>query len=152
MVANCKFCNRKYNPIRSNGHRSTVCNTCLTNKRRVRIKQKIVALKGSCCQRCGYNKCISALDFHHLDASKKEFGLNIAHTKKWELVEKEINKCELICSNCHREEHFKDHPKEFLESTIHIIEHGTYGKYRKGCRCSECKLANSLKMKKYRGK
>ena len=56
------------------------------------------------CQRCGYNKCISALEFHHTDPTKKEFTISNDHFKLKEVM-KEIKKCILICSNCHKEYH-----------------------------------------------
>lgn len=62
------------------------------------------------CEICGYNKCIEALDFHHRDPSKKDF--TISSTRKggkgvgsWPELKKELDKCILVCSNCHREIH-----------------------------------------------
>jgi len=55
---------------------------------------------------CGYDCCQAALDFHHLDASSKEFGISMDRiTRSWERVQKELDKCVLACSNCHREIH-----------------------------------------------
>lgn len=45
------------------------------DKRRKKIKQMAVELKGGKCQICGYNKYVGALDFHHIDETTKEFGL-----------------------------------------------------------------------------
>ena len=39
------------------------------------MKKQAVILKGGKCNRCGYNKCIDALVFHHVDSSQKDFGL-----------------------------------------------------------------------------
>lgn len=63
-----------------------------------------VARKGGKCKFCGYNRCIDALDFHHLE--EKGFGLSKdGVTRAWSKVEKELDKCVLVCANCHREIH-----------------------------------------------
>ena len=73
---------------------------------RKRTKQKLVEYKGSCCQApgCGYNKCMDALTFHHLDPSQKDFQIS---GKSWsyERLKGEVDKCALLCSNCHKEVH-----------------------------------------------
>lgn len=56
------------------------------------------------CQRCGYDKCIAALDFHHKDPAQKESSV-LAFGLERQL--QEAAKCELICSNCHREHHYR---------------------------------------------
>lgn len=71
---------------------------------RKRIKERLVNLKGGKCQKCGYDKCIEALQFHHIDPSKKDFSIG---GKSWafERMKKEVDKCILLCANCHIEEH-----------------------------------------------
>lgn len=66
----------------------------------------IQAFGGKCCI-CGYDKCDSALEFHHLDPSEKEttFGKLRANIKSWEKIVEEMRKCVMLCSNCHREVH-----------------------------------------------
>ena len=76
--------------------------------RRDRYKQEFVDMKGGKCQRCGYDKCLDALEFHHKDPSVKETMLNkntLANTGRREELLAELEKCELLCSNCHREVH-----------------------------------------------
>ena len=65
---------------------------------------KIKETRGGKCVRCGYNKCLKALEFHHIDPSKKDFTISNDHFKLLEAVE-ETKKCILICSNCHKEFH-----------------------------------------------
>ena len=73
---------------------------------RIRTKQKMVELKGGCCEICGYNKCNRALVFHHLDPNEKDFGFSTKGiTRSWNLIEEELKKCVLLCSNCHMEVH-----------------------------------------------
>ncbi len=55
---------------------------------------------------CDYDRCPGALDFHHRDPKQKEFGLSDRGlTRSWEKTKNEIEKCVLICANCHREVH-----------------------------------------------
>ena len=64
--------------------------------------------KGGKCQICGYGRCIDALEFHHTYSSKKDFGIsNKGYTRSWKRVKEELDKCTLICANCHRELHSK---------------------------------------------
>ena len=59
---------------------------------------------GNCCSKCGYDKCMAALEFHHLDPSVKEGGI-IGSTASLEKQRAEAKKCILVCANCHREIH-----------------------------------------------
>jgi 5-methylcytosine-specific restriction endonuclease McrA len=73
-------------------------------KRRRKIKELSIEYKGGKCQTCGYNKCAAALELHHLDAKEKSFGVaEKGYTRSWEKVKAELDKCILLCANCHRE-------------------------------------------------
>ena len=75
-------------------------------KRRKKIKQMAIDYKGGCCEKCGYNKYNEVLEFHHLDPNKKDFGISHkGHCNSWEKVKKELDKCIMVCANCHREIH-----------------------------------------------
>jgi hypothetical protein len=76
----------------------------ITIKRRA-LKKMLIEYKGGKCERCGYNKCIRALEFHHLNPSEKDFGLSRCLTKNVKLLKAEADKCILLCSNCHAEVH-----------------------------------------------
>lgn len=67
-------------------------------------KKKAVEYKGGECERCGYDKSLAALVFHHRDPKEKDFRIS-EKNRKWEQVEIELDKCDLLCSNCHHEEH-----------------------------------------------
>jgi DNA-binding CsgD family transcriptional regulator len=69
------------------------------------LKKSLVEYKGSKCEMCGYDRCIEALEFHHSDPNKKDFSIS---TKLFgiEKMKKEVDKCLLLCSNCHREKHY----------------------------------------------
>jgi len=76
------------------------------DRRRKKIRQLALEYKGSRCTICGYNKCLKALEFHHLESDKKDFGISSkGYTRSWEVIKKELNKCVLLCANCHREVH-----------------------------------------------
>lgn len=75
---------------------------------RLRLKEKLVAYKGGKCEICGYDKCITALEFHHLNPDEKEFGIGTNDILSFEKNKKEVDKCILVCANCHREIHYRD--------------------------------------------
>jgi predicted transcriptional regulator len=77
-------------------------------------KQKCVDYLGGKCIICGYNKSLKALEFHHRDPSKKDFPIS-GIRKSWDFTKKELNKCDLLCANCHREEHEKINDALFEE-------------------------------------
>lgn len=68
-------------------------------------KQKAIEYKGSKCCICSYDRCNAALEFHHKDPSQKDFQLAAGRLKKFENSRAELDKCVLVCSNCHREIH-----------------------------------------------
>jgi hypothetical protein len=75
-------------------------------KRRKNIRQQAIDYKGGRCAICGYNKCLQALEFHHIEDDKKDFGISAkGYTRSWEVVKRELDKCILLCANCHREVH-----------------------------------------------
>ncbi|HAW60312.1 MAG TPA: hypothetical protein DCW86_02420 [Actinobacteria bacterium] len=77
-------------------------------KRRKKIREKAIEYLGGKCQICGYDKCTEALEFHHLNDSNKDFGISSGgHARSWERVKSELEKCMLLCANCHREVHAK---------------------------------------------
>lgn len=87
-----------------NHWRCTKCSSEAVQKRRETIKEWAVEYKGGRCCLCGYDKCIKALEFHHTDRSDKEFGISSkGYTRSWEKVKSELDKCILVCANCHRE-------------------------------------------------
>jgi predicted HNH restriction endonuclease len=78
----------------------------VVKKRRRRLKEMAVALKGNKCEVCGYHRYIGALDFHHVNEETKEFDLSTRGlTRSWNKIKAEIDKCVLVCANCHREIH-----------------------------------------------
>lgn len=90
-----------------NRWRCLKCQVGATQKRRDLLKIKAVEYKNNICIKCGYDKCLAALEFHHLDTTQKDFGIGAkGYTRAWEKVKAELDKCILVCSNCHREIHY----------------------------------------------
>lgn len=77
----------------------------VANRRR-RLRDMAKKYKGGKCYICKYDKCPSALEFHHKDPKIKDFGVSEkGFTRSWDKIKKEVDKCILICANCHREIH-----------------------------------------------
>ena len=110
----CKECNKQIpHSYRTHGRKycSKECSTKALRKQqekyRIRAQKALDKYKiSNGCKLCGYNKCSAAIDFHHLDPSKKEKRID---AKTWycksEHTKKELAKCILLCSNCHKEVH-----------------------------------------------
>ena len=90
--------------------------------RRTQLKELAIVHLGGKCQKCGYDTCLAALDFHHLDDADKDF--DISSRQSWAAIEAELKKCVLLCSNCHRETHAGLHP-DLL--TLEEPSHGYLG-------------------------
>jgi transcription elongation factor Elf1 len=86
-------------------------------KRRKKIRQMAVEYKGGNCIFCNYSKYVGALDFHHVKNNGKDFGISEkGYTRSRKRVKQELDKCILVCANCHREIHagLLQPPKETL--------------------------------------
>lgn len=94
-----------------NRYRCKKCSADNVRRRRYRLKEKAVEYKGGKCEFCGYNKCIDALEFHHKNPEEKDFGISSGETKSWEKIKNELDKCLMLCANCHREIHSNDNKK-----------------------------------------
>lgn len=125
QVRRCKVCKKDLSITKyyrnGSGKPEGMCKKCRnTRKEAVRREHKIKFIKflnkkrKVKCERCGYDKSFAAIDFHH----KRDKVLNISKaigklsshsfingTANEILME--IDKCEILCSNCHREEHEK---------------------------------------------
>jgi len=86
------------------GWRCVRCRSEQVAASRRRRKAQLVAEAGGRCLICGYDRCVAALQFHHLDPSAKRFG--VAHrgfARSLARARDEAAKCVLLCSNCHAE-------------------------------------------------
>lgn len=85
-------------------YRCKRCRMERVSRRRRRIKLILVAEAGGRCAVCGYDRCVAALHFHHVDPSTKRFHLSMqGATRSLTAARAEMEKCALLCANCHAE-------------------------------------------------
>ena len=115
-LANCKTCNKKLrgkqrmfcsNKCKCKDSNARIQNYAAQQQRGLERKLRFILEKGGKCQRCGYNKNLAALCFHHRKPEEKSFGLDMRRFANNNLnkVIEEVAKCDLLCANCHAEEH-----------------------------------------------
>jgi hypothetical protein len=77
----------------------------LTSRRNKAYVNRVKLFKG--CRDCGYKKCSTALEFHHLDSVAKKSTISRLVKDEYSLdsIKTELRKCVILCANCHREEH-----------------------------------------------
>lgn len=114
---NCEICGKTFE-LKANGRTRKYCYECspsypkgesksktITALRKAMKKEAVKRLGGKC-SICGYDKSLRALEFHHKDPKEKDFGLAAkGHVHGWDTYWKEVQKCILVCSNCHAEIH-----------------------------------------------
>ena len=85
-------------------YRCPRCNGERVSRRRRRVKEVLVAEAGGACRLCGYDRCVRALEFHHVERDTKDFGLALRGvSRSLDRARAEARKCVLLCSNCHME-------------------------------------------------
>ena len=82
------------------------CRSSSESARKIKLKEQCVSYKGGQCSVCGYKKCLSALEFHHVDPKEKKYSISKARGRKFENLKDELDKCVLLCRNCHAETHY----------------------------------------------
>lgn len=103
----CKAClSESYKKAYQEKYKPTV------NKRAKRVRQehrRMIAglMEGKCCVRCGYDDP-RAFEYHHRDPSQKSFTISSGHMRSNKAILEEIEKCDLLCANCHRIEHYTE--------------------------------------------
>lgn len=108
-----KYCSKECKNKDFNENRRSI----YSKEKGTAIKWYLMSLKGGKCQICGYNKNLSALSFHHRNPAEKSFEIDqrACANRSIEALVKEVNKCDLLCCNCHAEKH---HPNTELTSTL----------------------------------
>lgn len=112
ICPHCKIekCETEYHKRRNNKNLASYCKSCTilqTTQRQQKLKQDSINYKGGKCLSCNYNSYQGALEFHHLDPNEKEFNISQARYLNFNSIKKELDKCMLLCSNCHKEIHGK---------------------------------------------
>jgi hypothetical protein len=92
------------------------------------------------CSVCGFRDFAPALVFHHMPDSVKTRDISKMVDCTWETIEKEIEKCVVLCENCHRELHAKDRggPKKTPRRMSEYRNRMFSLRVRKLLGCSEC--------------
>ena len=99
------------------------CSSAEASMRKYNFTQKCVDYKGGACEICGYDKSIGALEFHHIDRTSKEFEIGKLTSKTFTAkVQKELDKCMLLCKNCHGEIHHNEHNRLVFNQGIWTIK------------------------------
>jgi hypothetical protein len=104
----CKACNREYHKGHYRANKTDYCDKA--NKRKIEFAKWWRVFKGTLkCQVCGESH-IACLDFHHRNPKEKDANVSRIIRGEWSRarVLKEIEKCDILCSNCHRKLHFED--------------------------------------------
>ena len=99
----CKICGR---PTQK-GTGSRKCFMCYFREKEVTKIKKVQSIVGTSCWICKYDKTWKNLCFHHVDSKLKKFGLSSRELVgySWDKVYAEMQKCILVCKNCHGEIH-----------------------------------------------
>jgi transposase-like protein len=85
-------------------YRCKQCRAEAITRRRRKMKRILVEEAGGGCLVCGYDSCLSALEFHHLDPLQKRLEINAKGSSlALDTLRAEARKCVLLCSNCHME-------------------------------------------------
>ncbi len=86
------------------GTRCVRCRVEAVTRRRRELKRTLVEEAGGACRLCGYDRCLAALEFHHIDPADKRFTLSRrGMSMSIERARAEAQKCVLLCGNCHAE-------------------------------------------------
>ena len=87
-------------------YRCKQCRLERVKKRRKDMKRILVEYKGGKCEKCGIETHPSVYEFHHLNPDKKDFGVSQkGYTRSLEKNKQEVDKCIMLCANCHRLKH-----------------------------------------------
>jgi len=111
--------------------------------RGLKRKMFLIESKGGCCELCGYNKNLASLEFHHKDPSIKDFQLDLRKLSNSKMVDllSEVEKCQLLCANCHRETHSPELEIEKVKLYINEIDNSVLNKIIYGKpKCLDCSI------------
>lgn len=112
----CKLCLNEFKDYQERDR--TRCGSCNTKIRRFRAKSAAIKLLGGKCRKCGWSGNQAALQFHHTDSKAKEFIIGNVANKSWDSIKNEMQKCILLCANCHAIEHSTKNDEKFLKEAL----------------------------------
>ncbi len=112
----CKLCSKEFKDYQNKCRAR--CGSCNTKIRRFRAKAAAIKLLGGKCIKCKWTGDQAALQFHHKDSKDKDSEINRVANKSWDSIKKEIQKCILLCANCHMIEHSTKNDKNFIREAL----------------------------------
>ena len=77
-------------------------------RRRDSRKKQLIEHFGDKCADCGGSFHQAAYDFHHINPLEKKFEIAPGLDRNWNVIMEEVQKCVMLCSNCHRVRHYKE--------------------------------------------
>lgn len=154
MIKNCRICNNEFETI-VHGESRQFCFECspsgldrgqATTIKRQSLKRQGVLNLGGKCYHCGEDKYY-LLDFHHLNQDDKEHELSrLIGDSKIEEFFNEIEKCALLCANCHREFHWlESNQKDFIKEDYFNLENTFINEVDRSYKSIERKCSNCNK-------
>jgi hypothetical protein len=113
-------------------------NDKIYNTKILRFAKKLKAIQflGGKCEKCGETNFFK-LCFHHTNSEDKEYRMSSMWGKNWKKIEREVEKCELMCQNCHYEFHEK--PETFRTNDKKI-----FLEYKNVEGCEKCGYNNTI--------
>jgi len=110
-------------------------------KRYYKRRAEMIAFLGGKCEECN---SIENLEIDHKDPAKKSMDLSKFWNLKWDLVEDELMKCQLLCESCHAFKSIHDHGNQEAKG-----DHGTLSSWRH-CKCNLCREAYNKWAREYK--
>ena len=92
-------------------HYCRSCDAAATSQKRRDTKLKAVEYKGGACGRCGGVFPPAVYDFHHTNPKEKDADPGTLMSYNWDTLKEELDKCILLCANCHRLTHAEEELK-----------------------------------------
>ena len=112
----CKLCGNTFKEYdHKHGFR---CGSCNTKIRRFLAKAAAIKLLGGKCVKCRWQGNQAAMQFHHKNPKEKDFIIGNVGNKSWDSIKKEMQKCILLCANCHMIEHSTKVGEKFLKEAF----------------------------------
>ena len=107
IVSICNCCNKDFRYRRG---QVQLCQNCRRKSKRLAYRISAANYKHNKCEICGLERKsiddLEIFDFHHIDRSNKSFELgDRIESRNWDIIKNELDKCMMLCANCHRKQH-----------------------------------------------
>lgn len=112
----CRLCEKPFKDYQNKNRNR--CGSCNTKIRRFRAKAAAIKYLGEKCAKCGWQGDQAALEFHHKNFREKDFIIGNAANKKWENIKQELERCALLCANCHAIAHTSKRSAQFIKEAL----------------------------------